>query len=304
MKNINRYIAGGVLLMALVSCDGLNETPVFDDADAFAAFTSEAVTVDEDAGTVSIPVTIASTNPVRTSIAYTVTDGSAVQNKNYSLADASAVLAFDGETRTQNIVINITNVTDDNAQNLGYESGYTGNLTFTVTLVSAGSLKLGAESSCSVTIRDLNHPLSSIVGTYTATATDNFDGNAGVSWTLNLMTDESDDSMIWIDAITPFFEGSYPAADGRYYGTVSDDLTTITIPCGQHCAYQYGGLDIVLFNFDGSGIYSSGNIVFTQTSEGVFTCEEQGIFIGTSEDGENYSGWNALNPGITWTKQQ
>ena len=146
MKNIYKLISGLAMLSVAVSCD-LNKTPVFDDADAFAAFDVTAVTVNEDAGTVSIPVTIASVNPMAATISYTVEDGSAKAGTNYSLVDESAVLVFDGENRTRNIEININNVDE-----------YTGNLSFTVRIISAGSLKVGAESECTVTIADLNHP--------------------------------------------------------------------------------------------------------------------------------------------------
>ena len=131
MKNILKYIAGAVAVAALAGCD-LNPLPTFDEADSFVAFDKSAVSVNEDAGTVTIPLTIASIDPVKTNISYELVDGTAKVGDNYEISDESAVLVFDGESRTGSIVVNVKN----------HEGVFTGDLSFTVKLVSATGLSL------------------------------------------------------------------------------------------------------------------------------------------------------------------
>lgn len=298
MKNIYKIISGVALLAMAAACD-LNKTPEFDDADYFAAFDTESVTVNEDAGTVSIPVYIASVDPKNTTVSYTVTDGSAVQGKNYELEDPSAVLVFDGQTRTQNIVIKITEVNDDNAASLGYESGYTGNLTFTVSLVSGGAVKIGAESTCTVTISDLDHPLASILGSYTVSGKENWDGD--ISWTATFVNDESDETVVWIQGLTALANSASTAV----YGNVSEDLSTISIPVGQTFAYN-SSYNAMLVGFsDGGYYYPEGTIVLTRTETG-YVCSDPEIgygYLAAAVSDGTISGWlTAYYPGISFTK--
>lgn len=288
MKTIYKYlIMGTAALSAVVSCD-LNSLPEFNDADSFAAFDMTSISVNEDAGTVTIPVTIASLEPKKAMVTYEAVDGTAVEGTNYTLADESAVLSFDGTVRTQNIVINIKNI-----------EGYTGNRTFTVNLVSAGSLNLGYESSCTVRIVDLDHPLASILGSYAATATD--DGLGSQAWTLTLSADEEDTKMVWIDYITPFAV-SYPSMDFRVYGNVSEDLSTITIPCGQSLALYDENDPFVLCQYLGEyKVSTSGNIVMTTADGGTTFTTENGIGFVTNE--YVFNGAMLLPGTTTWTKQ-
>ena len=119
MKKVYKYIACAFALSAALSCSKLNETPVFEDSESFAAFGQTSYSVKEDAGTISIPVTIASTDAKQVTVAYSVADGTAKKGTNYTLADEAAVLVYDGKTRTQNIVINITNIVTT-AEKSGY----------------------------------------------------------------------------------------------------------------------------------------------------------------------------------------
>ena len=147
MKNIFKYMACALALTAAFSCSKLNETPVFEDSKSFAAFTQTSYSVNEDVGTLVIPVTIASPDPKKVTVAYSVADSTAKEGVNFSLVDEAAVLVYDGQTYTQNIEINITNIATTAEQ-----SGYTGDLVFTVTIESAGELDLGHNRTCTVKI--------------------------------------------------------------------------------------------------------------------------------------------------------
>ncbi len=279
-NNLFKIFAGAAVLAALASCE-LNETPVFDDKDAFVAMDISSIAVDENAGTVSIPVTIASTNPMQTSVSYEVIDGTAKAGENYSLTDDSAVLLFDGETRTMNIVLNVIDkpgIAD-------------GDLTFEVKLVNAGgSLNLGANASCKVKIADLDHPLADILGTYTAAQEDFAQG--AVSYTLTISKDDNDPTVVWISPICPLAAQVGMAV----YGNVSEDHKTINIPCGQTLETLVFGE----YTYDnGHYFIESGNIVMTSTEPGVFTTE-QGI--GIIEGNSLYAGGVILQGTTVWTK--
>ena len=228
MNKIYKYLACALALTGALSCSKLNETPVFEDSKSFVAFSQTSYSVREDAGTLSIPVTLASPDAKVVNVAYSVADSTAKRDTNYTLADESAVLVFDGNARTQNIVLNIKNIATT-----AEKSGYTGDLVFTVTLESAGELDLGYNSTCVVKIVDLDHPLAAILGDYKVTA--QYYTGTPCEWSLSFTNDPDDVSVVWIDYPT-MFSFVYSTWGGwAIYGNVSDDLKTITIPCGQTC---------------------------------------------------------------------
>ena len=282
MKKIFKTFCFAAALSAAFSCSNLNVTPAFEDSKSFAAFDVTSVTVDENAGTVSIPVTIASLEPKAVAVAYVVEDGTAKAGENYSLVDDSAVLTFDGKTRTQNIVINITDLAGK----------YTGDLGFTITLVKPGSLNLGASSVCTVKISDLDHPLADILGTYVVTATDFAQGD--VTWEMTLTKDESDVTMVWIDYVCPLAKQGSMAV----YANVSEDHKTISIPCGQEVE---DGLTFVEYEYD-NGHYATktGSVDMVSTTPGVFTTEKG---IGMIEGNSLYGGGVLIQGTTVWTKK-
>lgn len=294
MKNIFKIFAFAVALSAVFACSKLNETPVFEDSKSFAAFDVTSVTVNENAGSVSIPVTIASLDPKNIAVAYTTADGTAKAGVNYNLNDPSAVLAFDGQTRTMSLVIDIVDLAGE----------YTGDLTFSVSLVKPGNLDLGASSTCTVKIADLDHPLASILGDYTVAGQENWDGN--LTWTATFLKDDVDVSVVWIENFVNF--------GTSVYGNVSDDMSTITIPLGQSFTYNatYTGKLVGFGPIDGKLYYATeGNIVLTKTDAGWVqssTLDEGEELWGyaylafITETDSPYSWFTAYYPGVKFTK--
>lgn len=276
MKRVYKYIACAFALTAALSCSKLNETPVFEDSKSFAAFGQTSYVVSEDAGVFKIPVTIASPDMKNVTVAYSVADSTAKQGTNFSLVDESAVLVFDGTTYTKDIEINITHIATT-----AEKSGYTGDLVFTVTLESAGDLALGHNKSCTVKIVDLDHPLAAILGDYKVTGT--FYGGTPAEWTLTMDKDENDVTVVWIDKPGYFAVAAASWGDFSVYGNVSEDLKTITIPCGQTCgansddpAWDADESDLFLIGTWAPGIslHDSGVITFTQQADGTWKSEE------------------------------
>lgn len=275
MKKLYRILTFGAALAAMVSCD-LNKAPRFEDCEqAFAAFDVTSMTIDETVGKISIPVTVASLEPRTVSVAYSATDGTAKAGEHYVLADASAVLQFDGTQRTMNVDIDIKNLAGE----------YTGDLSFSISLVSAGDLKIGANNTCSVKILDLDHPLASILGSYTANA--GYYTGTPCSWPITLEKDPSDVTVVWID-FPVYLCFQYKNWGGwGVYGNVSEDLKTITIPCGQtpgsnsdEPAWYADESDVFNLgtweNLGGGSVnlYKSGSITMTLNDEGVWVTED------------------------------
>ena len=276
MKNIYKYVACAMALAGAASCTELNETPVFEDSKSFVAMGSTSYVVNEDCGKLLIPVTMASPTTKQASVVYSVTDGTAKKGTNFKLTDEAAVLVFDGESYTQNIEIDIVNIATTAEQ-----SGYTGDLTFSVSLESAGDLDLGFIKSCTVKIMDLDHPLASILGTYSVSGT--FYGGNAASWTMTMEKDENDPTVVWIDTPSYFAVAAASWGDYHVYGNVSEDLKTITIPCGQPCgpnsdepAWCDDESDTFLFGSWEPGIHlhDSGVVTFTQQGDGTWTTED------------------------------
>lgn len=302
MKNIYKYIACAFALTAALSCSELNQTPVFEDSKSFVAFGQTSYSVSEDVGVLRIPVTLASPDAKQVSVAYSVADSTAKEGVNFSLVDESAVLVYDGTSYVQNIEIDITNITTT-----AEKSGYTGDLIFTVSLESAGELALGYNSSCTVKILDLDHPLAAILGQYKVTGT--YYNGTPAEWILTMDKDESDVTVVWLDKPGYFAEAAASWGNFSVYGNVSEDLKTITIPCGQTCgansddpAWDADESDLFLFGTWEPGIrlHDSGVVTFTQQADGTWKTEEPAALFSMSVS--SLYAQMLMDPGMTLTK--
>lgn len=238
MKRINTIFALAAGIAMFASCD-VNKTPVWSDDNAFAAFDKVAVSVKEDAGSVKIPVTIASIDPVEVAVTYAAVDTLSAKNGvNFKLKDESGVLAFDGAQRTAYIEIEIIN-------DAGH---FTGDLKFSVDLTGAGDLNLGDSKTCIVTITDNDHPLAAILGNYTGSGPD-FKGVV-TTFNINVVKDADDLNVVWFENFDPSFASYSSSKVNRFYGNVNEAKTEITIPQGQEFGLSAGDGPLVLYGFD------------------------------------------------------
>ena len=279
----------------LASCDK-NEPNVFDDKDAFVAFDAVSVTYNEDyskdGATFKIPVTLASVKGLEETVKFelvTPEKKAAVAGVNYELVTTTGVLSFDAEHRTQ--YIEFKTIADGE---------YVGDLKFSVKLLPSETLRVGSESECTVTICDIDHPLTFMLGAYTATGVNYWKGPT--TWTMTLYKDADDDHKVWIDNL--FQVDGWAAEDTRYYGIVSDDNTTLNIPFGQTSEYIYSGTGkpITLLGFDGSNGYDTGSvdvqIIVNGNNVTLDFGTEWGIWVWI----EGAGNLNIVNPGITAEK--
>ena len=237
-----------VLMGSMVASCHLNEMPTFDDKDVFAGFRSNSTNATEDCGTLLIPVNVTSLNGAATTVTYEFVNGSAKQGVDFEDASGTGTLSFGVGEFSKNITVKIIN----------HPGVFTGDLKFSVRLKSAGDVKMGANNTISVTINDLDHPLSAILGSYSCKTGDAWGGDN--EWTMTFMKDASDVSKVWIYNI--FALDDWADMDTIFYGIVDEDMTTITIPLGQESEYKYrNGNPITLLGFDGESGYDEGNMV-------------------------------------------
>ena len=292
IKYLSFLLAGAV---ALASCDK-NEPNVFDDKDAFVAFDAVSVTYAEDyskdGATFKIPVTLASVKGLDETVKFEVVtpeQKGAVAGVNYELLTTTGVLSFNAENRTQ--YIEFKTMTDGE---------YTGDLKFIVKLLPSETLPVGSESECTVTISDIDHPLTFILGDFTASGTDYWDGPA--SWTITIHKDATDDHKVWFDNL--FNNPGWIDPRTRFYGVVNDEKTVINIPFGQESEYKYSnGMPLILLGLD-NDLYGhdTGSVDVAITVDGANVSldfgDEYGFWVQIKETGN----LGIVLPGITAVK--
>lgn len=262
MKKYQIILASVAAILA-VSCDKLNENPRFNPADSFAAFDKAAMAATEEAGVVSIPVTIASIDPVTTTVTYAVDteNSTAVEGTHFTLVDPSAVLSFASGARTANIEVKLLPIRGD--------SGYTGDKVIVLKLTGSNDVKIGANNVCNFTINDLDHPLSAILGEYTLNG----------AKTVTIEKDAKDVSVVHFPDLmsgTATWLGSdYPF---DVIGQVSKDMSTIVIPLPIDTGYTYSnGQKLQIYACDAESVYYDvASITLTRTATG-YVCEEYGL---------------------------
>lgn len=292
IKYLSFLLAGAV---ALASCDK-NEPNVFDDKDAFVAFDAVSVTYAEDyskdGATFKIPVTLASVKGLEETVKFEVSspeEKGAVEGVNYELLSTTGVLSFNAENRTQ--YIEFKTKTDGE---------YTGDLKFIVKLLPSETLPVGSESECTVTISDIDHPLTFILGDFTATGTDYWDGPA--TWTITIHKDAEDDHKVWFDNL--YNNTGWIDPRTRFYGVVNDEKTVINIPFGQESEYKYSnGMPLILMGLD-ADLYGhdTGSMDVAITVDGANVSLDFGDEFGFWVQIKDTGNLGIILPGITAVK--
>ena len=284
------------------ACSGLNTVPEFDPADSFAAFVASDYGLDENKGKLVIPVQIASIDPIKTTVSYKIVEGTAKKGVDFNDTNSSAVLTFDGKARTQDIVINVVN----------HEGDYTGDLTFSIELVSATGINIGAENKVNVSIYDLDHPLAPILGEYSASSVCNYDGPS--SWTMTMFKDAKDIKTVWIQGLTDVYKpGQLVYATVLYDDSgeeTSDHISGIVIPAGQFASYSASyDMTPVGCYITSQGIGYAVEPLYFAYKNGTFTFDPQedgqsmGILVFNLEHTSPAGWWSAFTVPPTYVKK-
>ena len=313
MRNINKILIGAAFLGLAASCD-VNQTPMFQEEDSFVYVDINSITVKEDAGVIKIPVKQASVQPYKATVAYQVKAGTAQEGIDYKLVDNSAVLNFDGEERETAIEIEIINRPGEYVK---------GGLAFSLELISVNKYNLGNSIACSIAIKDNDHPLAAVLGTYQPSGIDALSGDSAV-WarSVRIVEDPDDDTVVKIKdlttegtAIADLVESAFGGAifiDNTVYGIVSEDKKTITIPNGQ--AYKTN--NPAVFGALVQGLGGISLMALTLSDDG-FSPLDEDILLELQEDGSwkmnhlicdaaifdgNFGGYFSVLEDVTLTK--
>lgn len=260
-----------ITAMFVASCS--NKYEVFNDKNAFVAFDNRTLAVSENAGTIEVPITLASVAGVSTTIKCESVDGTAVSGVNYVI-DGDGSVSFDANSRTASLKVKIIELKDV----------FTGDLKFTIKFSNTGSVNAGEVNTVSITIKDLDHPLAAILGTYTVAGESFWDGPT--EWNMEIIKDPVDINKVWFFNIANM--GSWADDDTMYYGIVNADKTTITVPMGQESVYKYSnGEGLVLYGAKfTAGVPSArldeGNFEFSIENNGkviVFDQPDMGMWV-------------------------
>lgn len=246
MKRFIGYVSAmvaGVVLTA--SCD-INKPDVFDDTDAFVSFDKLTVSVEDgytannDGAYFRVPVSLASVVGIKGSVSFTVKDGTAKEGVDFELVTTSGAVTFDAEHRTNYIEFNVL-----------HNKEVTGDLTFSIELVSAAPLAVGEENTCTVTVADIDHPFAALFGTYTMNgnivADEMITQFEETEWKARIGKDAGDYSRVLITNLQGPADGFEQYL--QFYGIIDNGMTTITVPYGQTCDVL-GQFNVALYGLE------------------------------------------------------
>lgn len=217
MKILNKITFGLVALatMAFSSCS--NDLPEFNDADAFVALRATTASFVENGEGTDIDVLLTSLNGLEGSVDFEIVPDEAApatEGVDFTIENPSKTLTFTKDAPTQSIKIKAI----DN-------DVYTGDKRFTINLVNAKGVNLGANKSITITVEDDEHPLAFMLGTYAAKGSSLFNGD--IEWTVKIAKDDTDAAKVWISNMVP------GGSNTPIYGTVNDAKDEIRIPVKQ-----------------------------------------------------------------------
>ncbi|MBE6309734.1 MAG: hypothetical protein E7080_01595 [Bacteroidales bacterium] len=290
MKKFN-YILGALVAgaMTFTSCN-LNNSPKFNDADAFVAFTKTAISVDETAGSAEVPVLLTSIEGYYGTIAISVDPSSTAKEGLHYKIKEGASMSFTPEKKSNVLKIEII----DNAE-------FTGDVKLVLNIGTViGTFNKGKNTQCTITIVDDEHPLGYLLGDYKLQSESNFGG--AVEDIVTLYKDENDINTVWIGNMVP------GATSEKVYGIVNEDKTIISIPVDQTIAKSSTYPTILLHGFygeDGTAIPTGGTIdaeIIEEDGQIYIVIRD---FYGSHVFDANGAelGWFELLLGSVWTKQ-
>jgi hypothetical protein len=301
MKSIYKVLAFTAMAAALAtSCREVSEYQTT----AFANLYRTTVTVDESVGTVTLPVKLSSIKgDNNTAVTFKVNEGTAKEGVNFTVEPAGKVLNF-SDTDSLDITIKI----------IDQPGVYTGSLAFSIELESAtNDYVIGGTNEANFTIKDNDHPLANILGTYSATAYGQ--GAGDVAWTLELSADDNDVTVVWCNYIVPFLANYSSFGKGYVKGVVNADKNKITFAGGQALDKKdgsafnvgYGTFELYPCSYPGGYSIDDGDVVFDKVDGAgvVFKCLT-GAAILDSYVWPSYGGFllgSANGKEIVWTKK-
>jgi len=268
MKNIAKIIAAGSVLFALAACSHVAKYTTYD----FVAFAASSYSISESTTTLVIPVCAYPENgEPNTTVTFDVKDGSAVAGKDFTFAPANGVLNFSGE-KAQSITVTI----------MGHPGEFTGDLKFTIELKDASNdYEMNSYAKATVTIKDEDHPLVDMFGTYTSNNCYGYWGDDYRGHQITVAAYPDDITCLSISNLEPYLGSN--GFIGPVKGQLNDDHTLITVAGGQ----PTGASGIVYMGFNAPSPNDA-----TETGDILIVIQEDGSFLLPNAWGSSSSaGW-------------
>lgn len=163
---------------------------------SFATFESGTYSFDENAGEVTIPVTIYNPSNSEVQVSVKAIDGKAKSGVDFEIVSPmSGILTFAAGEETQDVTIAITD----------FPGELTGSKTFTLQIASATEgFQVGTFNSANVKIKDLDHPLKDFIGVWSASTVGMYQGGLSFSWEMTIDGDEEDYTTLVVSDMCPF----------------------------------------------------------------------------------------------------
>ena len=283
MKYLANICLAGLAALSLAACSHVAKFTSED----FVAFKGSSYSINESAGSLKVGVMAypQDGNP-NTTVSFKVVEKTAKSGTDFTVEPASGVLNFAGDS-TQYITINVVD----------HDAVYTGDLKFDIQIASTtNNYTFTNYNTVSITIKDEDHPLLDMFGTYTMGGIILTDapGYAPETWDMEMTPYDGDVTRVWMDVMVPICSSKYYGSNFSHgkvkvYGIVSDNMTKVTIPVPQVTpawpADLFNGFTaddrFWLYKWDddaGVFITDPGNLVFTKQEDGSFVADEIDYF--------------------------
>lgn len=268
----------GVLVLA--SCDRKEEFIGFFPYVVFDC--SSVYTLSESDGSFTLPVRLMNPDGNPFSVTILTEDGTAVSGTHYYISDPeTGVLNFAPGDTLKYVTVAVN-----------YIDGYVepGKVDFSLSLGQAtGGVSLGAFRSVGVLINDADHPLSSLIGAWTAVCYDaNSPAGSGgtkLEYTMNLSAVDGDVTKLSCDKISPIYDmlGGYLIQADPAICSVSEDRSTLTFDYGQEIiAFSAGNGGQCILGGGCSTTGSGGAGWYIGDSDVVFELQADGSYVNTT----------------------
>ena len=296
MKNIYKVFAAAALL-SIAACTPKADYVTYD----FVNVPATAVT-NEDV-VLEIPVQTVAQSGVGSEgaeVQFKVIEVKGANGVDYTVEPANGIVSTTMDTPGK-IVVKPTNKVGE----------YTGDYKLAIELTGvSGDFSIGGSYQTSITIKDIDHPLSEILGTYAVQHVYFYDGSLYYGrFDMELKPVDGNINQVACTGIN-MFAADYNNAAGDFdvIGDVSEDMKTITFVCPQAVRFStgYGTLELYHTEYKGGYMVYDDNIIYTATATGYQS--EQGAGFVDEYVWPSYGGFGVgtitHQLGVTtWTKK-
>lgn len=283
MKNITKIFAGVVILASFASC---SQKLGFEHY-SYARLESVSYTFNEDAGTVSIPLYARTSEgtPASGTVTFEIVENTAKAGTHFNVSGNTATIS----NGTGAIVIDIVNL----------EGVFTSDVNFTINLTGASDgLTLGGIYTTRINIKDLDHPLATLLGDYAGSLVSDVWGDR---WNINFTIEpiEGSTTEVKISNICPY--AAYAGYPHKVIGVVNEEKTEIHIQTMQDIAYEQ-----LFFVAIAPDQEQADELVIDVNANGTLSTSSAWGSFFAGEDWYDYdSYWDYIYPSspVVWTKQ-